>query len=1127
MRIEQYIQMMDYALWDVIENENSIPKTQTLNNVKTVIPPTTAEEKLQRRNEVKARSTLMMRLPNEHQLKFNSFKDAKSLLKAIEKSLLELLGEVISQEDINQKFFRSLPSEWGMHVVVWRNKPDLDTLSMDDLYNNLKVYESEVKGISSSTNTQNMAFVSSSSNNSNSSNGVNTAQGVNTTNGVNIASSQVEERPTNYALMAYSTSSSDSEVSDCSKSCLKAVENQPESVRKDSDAPIIEDWVSDDEEKRLKRRGNPQEHLQDKEVIDSGCSRHITGNMSFLTYYKEIDGGYVAFGGNPKGGKITGKGKIKTGKLDFKNVYFVKELKFNLFSVSQICDKKNNVLFTDTKCIVLSPDFKLIDENQILFKVPRQNNMYNIDLENIVPIGGLTCLFEKATKDESKLWHKRLGHLNFKTINKLVKENLVRGTKDETSGTLKYFITRVENLMNLRGEDNTNSTNRVNTVTSNINAASFSGVNVVGTNISIYISPDPNIHSLEDISIFEDSHDDEDVFGAKAVFHSLDSTFQISPIPTTRIHNDHPLEQVIGYLHSAPQTRRMTKNLEEHGLVSTVIPRTNHKDLQNCLFACFLSQLEPNKILQALKDPKKEVYVCQPPGFEDPDFPDKVYKVEKALYGLHQTLRAWFSDVKKASTPMETSKPLLKDEDEEEVDYKKQTVVANCITEAEYVAALSCYGQTTVKIRTVNDDVRLQALIDGKKVVISEASIRHDLKLNDAEGTLCLSNAIIFEELARMSAKTTSWNEFSSTMASTIICLANNQKFNFLKYILTSLVKNLKAGVPFYMFPRESKRMETEVSPTETNTKEHVPTPFNDPLPSGEDRMQLKELMELCTNLSNKVLDLESEVIEMQSSHKAKIEELESRVEKLEEENRSLTRELKSFNTRVESPTINETVMDKEKSSKQGRKIIDIDADAEVNLGNVYNLDMAHEEIVLSMQGVDVQSERIVDVVKKVAEEMVEVMEIAKIIVDEVSTVGGELNAENEEPFLMIRRSQQQEQLLHLHRLKTKGKGLMVEPKMPLTRIYQIALDEEVAKRIEAEWNADMKDNIDWNEVVKQDNAKKQKLEDQEEAKELKKNLVIVPDDENDVFMNVTPLSSNPPIIMDYQIYKEGKKENF
>nr|GEY57396.1 ribonuclease H-like domain-containing protein [Tanacetum cinerariifolium] len=150
-------------------------------------------------------------------------------------------------------------------------------------------------------------------------------------------------------------------------------------------------------------KGNPQIDLQDQRVIDSGCPRHMTENMYYLIDYKEIDGGYVAFGGNPKGGKITRKYTIKTGKLDFENVYFVRDLKFNLFSVSQMCDKKNNVLFNDTECIVLSPNLKLTDERQVLLRVPRKNNMYSVDLKNIVPKGGLTSLFAKATSDESKL----------------------------------------------------------------------------------------------------------------------------------------------------------------------------------------------------------------------------------------------------------------------------------------------------------------------------------------------------------------------------------------------------------------------------------------------------------------------------------------------------------------------------------------------------------------------------------------------------------------------------------------------------------------------------------------------------------------------------------------------------
>ncbi|GKE55877.1 hypothetical protein Tco_1495062 [Tanacetum coccineum] len=118
----------------------------------------------------------------------------------------------------------------------------------------------------------------------------------------------------------------------------------------------------------MENQGHPQK--EDQGYVDNECSRHMTGNMSYLSDFKKFDGGYVIFGGGAKGGRITGKGTLKTSKLDFKDVYFAKELQFNLFSVSHMCDKKNNVLFTDTGCFVLSPDFKLADESQVLLKVP-------------------------------------------------------------------------------------------------------------------------------------------------------------------------------------------------------------------------------------------------------------------------------------------------------------------------------------------------------------------------------------------------------------------------------------------------------------------------------------------------------------------------------------------------------------------------------------------------------------------------------------------------------------------------------------------------------------------------------------------------------------------------------------
>ncbi|GKC43443.1 hypothetical protein Tco_1061165 [Tanacetum coccineum] len=160
MRMEQYIQMIDYSLWEVIENGNAPPITKLVEGVETIIAPSTAEEKAQRRLELKARSTLLMGISNEHQLKFDSIKDAKSLLQAIEKrfggnaatkktqrnllkqqyenftassskvldhtfdrlqkliSQLEIHGESISQEDVNQKFLRSLSPEWNIHTIM-------------------------------------------------------------------------------------------------------------------------------------------------------------------------------------------------------------------------------------------------------------------------------------------------------------------------------------------------------------------------------------------------------------------------------------------------------------------------------------------------------------------------------------------------------------------------------------------------------------------------------------------------------------------------------------------------------------------------------------------------------------------------------------------------------------------------------------------------------------------------------------------------------------------------------------------------------------------------------------------------------------------------------------------------
>ncbi|GJY24904.1 putative ribonuclease H-like domain-containing protein [Tanacetum coccineum] len=1160
MRIELYIQMIDYSLWEVIKNSNAPPITKVVEGVETTIAPTTAEEKAQMRLEAVEKrfgGNAATKKTQRNLLKqqYENFTSSSSevldqTFDRIQKliSQLEIHGESISQEDVNKKFLRSLSPKWNTHTIMWRNKPEIDTLSMYDLYNNQKTYEPEVKGTSSSsTNTQNVAFVfaNSSTNRAvNTSHGVTTAStqatAINSTTIDNLSdaviyaffasqpnspqldnedlqqihpndleemdlrwqmamltmrarrflkntgrnfsvngtetigfdnskntrrfvpveittfdalvscdgsgynwSGQAEEGPTNFALMAYSSTSSNSEVStdsNCSSSCLenvkilkeqseqllkelrtsklnaisyktglesvqarllvykknefvyeedikvlkgknhlrevaitelrrkkfmplkpdlsfsgfeeftskpivikpaaenseaKASEAKPKAIRKNNGAPIIEDWVSDNEEddvpqamiekktfkpsfakiefvkpkqqektarktvnhvdcrkkdspcakknivprailtksglvlvntdrqvnaahtkttvnaarpmsylskiahSTVKRpihknttfknsnfnqrvntvkdknvnivgpkavvnaakpkavvnvarpkavvnvvkgnnvnaikasacwiqvsdglghqkkliflsnmQGNPQIDIQDQRVIDSGCSRHMTGNMSYLTDYEEIDGGYVAFGGNPK--------------------------------------------------------------------------------------GGLTCLFAKATSDESKLWHRRLGYINFKTMNKLIKGNLVffLATKDETSGILKSFIARVENLIDqrvkvIRCDNGTELKNMemnqfcerkadsklpttlwaeaVNTscygqnrvlvtkphnktpyelflgrkatlgfmrpfgcpdtilntidhlgkfngkvdegffVGYSINIKAFRVFNninrIVEENLHVQFivagnqsnangnvgtkacddagkarmdSPDAgfkpssddgkkvdedsrnskgidqekedNVNSTNNINAANTNkvtgiYDDEDV-GAEANMNNLDAFMPVSPIPTTRVHKDHPMDVKSAFLYGKieeevyvcqpprfedpdfPNRRKIDKNLfirRDKGdilLVQVYVDDIIFGSTKKSLCTEFKKMM--HKKFQMSSIGKLTFFL----GLQVKQKEDVIF-ISQDKYVIEILNKFGFTDVKTASTPMETQKLLLKDEDGEEVD---------------------------------------------------------------------------------------------------------------------------------------------------------------------------------------------------------------------------------------------------------------------------------------------------------------------------------------------------------------------------------------------------------------------------------------------------------------------------
>ncbi|GKB98307.1 hypothetical protein Tco_0984444, partial [Tanacetum coccineum] len=242
----------------------------------------------------------------------------------------------------------------------------------------------------------------------------------------------------------------------------------------------------------------------------------------------------------------------------------------------------------------------------------------------------------------------------------------------------------------------------------------------------------------------------------------------------------------------------------------------------------------------------------------------------------------------------------------------------------------SCIKQlwATAKAKTVNEEVHIQALVDGKKVIVTETSVRRALQLKDAKGTECLPNATIFEQLTLMGAKTTAWNEFSSTMASVVICLATNQNFNFSKYIFDNMVKELEVGKQEDNTEVTQPSGPTEPITDEAANAEHVPTHYNDPLFSGEDRLQLK-LLELCTKLSEIVLDLEN----TKTSQAAKITKLKERVKNMERRNKSRTPWLKRLRKVGRSAQVvsseDEGLGAQEDASKQERKIADLDADVE------------------------------------------------------------------------------------------------------------------------------------------------------------------------------------------------------
>nr|GEU40994.1 hypothetical protein [Tanacetum cinerariifolium] len=1070
----------------------------------------------------------------------------------------------------------------------------------------------------------------------------------------------------------------------------------------------------------MTNKGHPQQVQEDQGYVDSGCSRHMTGNMSYLSDFKEFNGGYVTFWGRSKW--------------------------WQNHCVSQMCDRKNNILFTYIEYLVLSPNFKLPDENQILLRVPRRNNMDSVDMKNIVPKESLTCLVAKATLDESILWHKRLGHINFKNINKLVKDNLVRGIKREFSiartpqqnsvterrnrtlieaartmladyklpttywakavNIVCYVQNRVlvvkphnKTPYNLfRGRSPAlsfmkpfrchvtilNTLDHLGTFDGKADEGYFVGYSMHSKAFRVYnirtrrVEENLHIEFLEnkpivagarpkwlfDIDMLTESMNYVPIIAGD--MRNINTTYQVPSTPNTRIHKDHLLDLVIGDVQSSVLTRKIIKTTQEQGFISTVYEEKTHEDLNTCLFACFLSKIELTRVAKSLIGPawveamqeelllfklqkvwilvdlpkaqieairlflaygsfmsfmvyqmdvksaffyeriEEEVYVCQPLGFEDPNHPNKVYKVVKALYGLHQAPRAWYetlakylldnrfhrgkidqtlfikrnngdilfvqmssmgeltfflglqvkqtedrifisqvkyvtdvlrkfnlSDVKTASTQVDTKKPLVKDADCVDVDvhlYRSMIGSLMCLT----TSRPDIMYATSAKVKTVNKDVQLQALVDGKRVIVNEASIIRDLRLDDAEAP---------EEVGEIQTDTQDTPILTQPSSSQPQRKRKSRRKQRKEIEEEEGLRDQedasKQGRMAEIDADEDLSLINETTQDQGRMNEEDLFGVHD-LDGYEVILDItagQNVEQDATFAENKVSTDGDEVVTTADDAKITTAATTLQISKDDVTLAQTLTEIKAAKPRARGVIVQEPSEFRTTSSLQSSQLPQAKDKGKGNM-------VEHEKPLKKKDTISIDEEIARKLKAQLKVEMEEGERIAREkveanidVVEQWDKVQAKIDADIE--LAQKLQTKEQEQLTDAEKAKLfmeflekrrkffARKRKIKKRNIPPTKAQQRNLMCTYFKNMDG-WKLKNLKKKSFDEIQKLfDLAMKKRLEKEDDSVELKRCWEIVPEDDDDVTIKATPLSSKSPTIVDYKIYKEGKKSYF